>query len=329
MRYRVCLLTLVVSVCLGGCRSSQSVLSPRGEEAERVAFLASVLFTGAALIFAGVMAVALIAALGRGSLRRILSTDRLVVWGGLVFPLLTLTALLGYGLLITRAGAGLSGDGDPLRIRISGELWWWRIVYLDEQGRSVESANELRLPVGRLAEIALESTNVIHSFWVPNLAGKLDMIPGRTNVLRVKVTSPGISRGQCAEYCGGPHALMSLHVIAMPASEFQAWLKNEAGPAPAPSTPALERGGQLFLASGCGACHTIRGTPAAGRIGPDLTRIGSRLSIAAATLPMTEASLARWIRDSHQIKPQNLMPPYGIFSDADLALLTAYLASLR
>lgn len=329
MKLRVLLLISTAALCIAGCNDSQSILTPRGEESGRVALLASILFIGAALIFVGVAAIALAAILGRGRLRRMLSTERLVVWAGLVFPLVTLAALLAYGLMITRAGAGLSGEADPFRIRVSGELWWWRVVYRDGQGRTIESANELRVPVGRPVEVELVSTNVIHSFWVPHFAGKLDMIPGRTNVLRLKANTPGISRGQCAEYCGGPHALMSLHVIAMPPREFDSWLQNEGGPARAASAPAVEHGSQLFHASGCGACHTVRGTPAEGRIGPDLTRLGSRLAIAAATLPMTEANLARWIRDSHQIKPQNLMPPYGIFSNDELAALSAYLASLR
>ncbi|HXV31258.1 MAG TPA: c-type cytochrome, partial [Sinorhizobium sp.] len=216
-----------------------------------------------------------------------------------------------------------------LRIEVTGEMWWWRVTYVDEAGRRIESANEIRLPVGRPVEVELTSADVIHSFWVPRLAGKLDMIPGRTNSLTLHVTKPGISRGQCAEYCGGPHALMSFHVIAMPEDQFAAWLDREAGNARLPAGADEAAGQALFLSSGCVACHSVRGTEARGTIGPDLTHVGARHSLAAAALENDAASFARWIRDGQHVKPENLMPPFEIFSEGELIQLASYLDQLR
>jgi cytochrome c oxidase subunit 2 len=242
---------------------------------------------------------------------------------------ITLTILLIYGLAVMRAGDAEPPPGEPVRIAVIGEQWWWRIVYTDAAGQRFESANELTIPTARPVELTLSTADVIHSFWVPNLAGKVDMIPGRTNRLTLVADRPGVSRGQCAEYCGGAHALMSLFVVALPPAEFADWLDQARRAAPEPATALARQGQGLFLASGCGGCHAIRGTPAAGRIGPDLTHVGARLSLAAGTLANGEAALARWIRDNQHIKPENRMLPYGIFSDSELGALASYLMSLR
>ena len=195
---------------------------------------------------------------------------------------------------------------------------------------TIATANELRIPAGRTVVFTLQSADVIHSFWVPNLGGKVDMIPGRTTHLRAAApTEPGVFRGQCAEYCGGPHALMALEVVALPPAEFEAWLDGQARPAVEPASPAAHRGGELFLAAGCGACHTVRGTPATGRSGPDLTHLGSRRSVGVDTRPMTQANIARFIRDGQHVKPGNLMPPFRIFAADDLDAVATYLAGLK
>jgi cytochrome c oxidase subunit 2 len=225
--------------------------------------------------------------------------------------------------------AELPATGKALQISVRGEQWWWRVVYANGAGRRIESANELRIPVGRPVELELTSADVIHSFWVPRLAGKLDMIPGRKTVLRLAATTPGTSRGQCAEYCGGAHALMSFYVVALPEPEFDTWLAHEGSPAARPENHDARMGQLLFLSHGCGGCHTIRGTSAIGTIGPDLTHVGGRMSLAAATLPNTATAIARWIADNQHIKPQNRMPPFGIFSPSELALLSTYLAGLK
>jgi cytochrome c oxidase subunit 2 len=313
-----------------GCQDDQSVLSPRSVEADRLAILSWVLFIGGGLIFIAVMALALLAVLARGGrIRALLARERAIVWGGIVFPSVTLAALLAAGLVVTRAGAGMNYGADQVRIKVVGELWWWRVIYTAPDGRQFEAANEVRVPVGRPVAIELSSGNVIHSFWVPNLAGKLDMIPGRTNVLRLTTSSPGVSRGQCAEYCGGAHALMAFHVVALPAGDFDRWLRSAGGPVPEPDLPLLVRGRDLFLSHGCGACHTIRGTPALGRIGPDLTGVGGRASLAAGILPNTIDAFSSWITSGQQIKPGNKMPDFAVFSTSDLLALSSYLESLK
>jgi cytochrome c oxidase subunit 2 len=227
---------------------------------------------------------------------------------------------------VTNGGSPAGSGAASVRIAVIGEQWWWRVVYVAPDGRRIESANEIRIPVGQPVALELTTADVIHSLWIPKLAGKLDMIPGRKNVLNVVANEPGISRGQCAEYCGGAHAMMSLYVVAMPENEFETWLAREASPALVAQSGAGQR---LFFAGGCGACHAIRGTRAQGRIGPDLTHLGSRMSLAAATLPNRAEDIARWIRDSQHVKPENRMPPYGIFSADELAALAGYLADLK
>jgi cytochrome c oxidase subunit 2 len=314
---------------LGACHSVQSALAPQGPQAERVALLFWVMTVGAGLIVVCVTLVTALAMFGPAGWRRWFGRDRIMIAGGIVFPVVTLSALLGYGFFLTEQSASQPAGGGALKIAVVGERWWWRVIYRNAAGERFESANELRIPVDRPIEIELTSADVIHSFWVPKLAGKLDMIPGRKNVLTLTAREAGVSRGQCAEYCGGAHALMGFYVVVTTPQEFERWLAHEAADAATPTDPRTQQGMKLFAASGCGACHRVRGTPATGTIGPDLTHVGGRLSLAAATLPNDEAAFARWIKDNQHVKPGNLMPPYGIFSEAELAALSSYLASLR
>jgi cytochrome c oxidase subunit 2 len=323
------IILLALALALGGCEGVQSVIAPEGPQAARIALLFWVLTAGGTVILVGVIVLTAMAMSGRRPPEHWLSGEPLVIGGGLVFPIVLLTALLGYGLFVMRADTAPAAAGDALRIAVVGERWWWRVTYRDDSGARFESANEIRIPVGRTVALELTSADVIHSFWVPKLAGKLDMIPGRTNVLTLSADRPGVSRGQCAEYCGGAHALMSFHVVAMPPQDFEAWQQREAGPAQEPQRPIEREGMLLFISHGCGACHAIRGTTASGTIGPDLTHVGSRRSLAAATLPNDTEAIARWIADNQHIKPGNLMPPFRIFSEDELAALAAYLASLR
>ncbi|MEX2628970.1 MAG: cytochrome c oxidase subunit II [Tistlia sp.] len=331
---------LLAVLALAGCEGVQSALEPQGPEAARIALLAEVLFVGAGAILLLVVVLTAIAVYAPEARRRWLARHRVVVIGGILFPGVTVSVLLVYGLLLmgageadpgraTGAGAEGGGSGEPIRIAVVGEQWWWRVVYQEADGYRFETANEIRIPVGRTVELELTTADVIHSFWVPKLAGKLDMIPGRTNRLRLAADRPGVSRGQCAEYCGGAHALMAFEVVALSETDFAEWLELTAGPAPEPEGEQERRGRKLFLAAGCGGCHTVRGTPAAGTIGPDLTHVGGRLSLAAAILPNSPEAFASWIVDNQHIKPDNRMPPYGIFGDAEVEAIAAYLASLR
>lgn len=320
----------VLFVCAGGalsaCSATQSAFAPRGEEATQVHLLFWVLTWGAAAIFLGVLALTLLAMRGPDDLRRRLARHGFIIGGGLAFPILILAAVLGYGLLVMSSRASVEDGPGRLRVTITGEQWWWRVQYTLPDGTRFDSANELHIPVGTPVPVELRTADVIHSFWAPSLAGKLDMIPGRTNVITLTATEPGVSRGQCAEYCGGAHAFMSFHVVASTPEDFDAWSRHTAGPA---AVPAQHPGEGLFTSLGCGGCHTIRGTSAAGIIGPDLTHVGARRSLAAGVLPNDAESFAAWIRDNQHIKPENKMPPFEVLSEQELDRLAQYLESLK
>lgn len=309
--------------------AQHSVMMPHGSDAEAITVLSWIMFGGGAVIFLAVLVLSAMAYFGGETLRQRLAGNTFIFYGGVIFPLVTVTALLVYGLMLIGGRQDAATD-TALRIQVSGEQWWWRVRYpASGDAAAAETANEIHIPVGTQVEIALSSPDVIHSLWVPSLAGKVDMIPGVTNRLRLRAQRPGIYRGQCAEYCGGPHAWMALHVVAVAPSEFDAWLARQRRPAAPPSTDLQARGAALFIATGCDACHAIRGTDAIGSIGPDLTHVGGRLSLAAATLPNDASSFIRWIRDNQHIKPANAMPPFGILAPEELAALAAYLESLQ
>jgi cytochrome c oxidase subunit II len=305
---------------------AQSVLhAAPGSGAELLHELGLVLYGGAAAIFVAVMCLALVAAFGR---ERRAHERRWIVGGGLIFPAVTLTTLLVYSLII---GDSLDAHApeDALRIRIDGRQWWWDVRYESANGDAVVLANELHIPVGRPVHIELTTSDVIHSFWAPSLAGKVDMIPGRTNHLVLRADESGVYRGQCAEYCGGQHALMAFYVVAEAESSFQTWIARQAQPARAPEDPFLKLGYDMFFRGGCQQCHAIRGTPAAGREGPDLTHIGSRRSLAAGVLRNHMGTMAGWIAGAQDLKPGNAMPSMNVYSGRELRALSAWLESLE
>lgn len=320
---------LCVAWAVAGCGGNQSALNPRSDPAAELAQLSWILFALGAFVFLIVIAAIALACVGTQAVRSALASHGMVVSGGIIFPVAVLTALLIYGVWLTGGSQARLKEAGSLRIKIVGEQWWWRINYEDREGQSIASANELRIPVGRPALLELTSADVIHSFWIPNLAGKLDMMPGRITRLRLEANASGIFRGQCAEYCGGPHALMAFEVVAMPQEEFDAWLASQATPASEPSTAEAQRGRELFMASGCGGCHAVRGTAATGTIGPDLTHLGSRRSVGIDTNRSSAEAIAHFIRDGQHIKPGNLMPPYRIFTTDELSALSIYLSGLK
>jgi cytochrome c oxidase subunit 2 len=303
----------------------QSVLAPHGPQAGEIATLAWMLFVFASVILALVIFATLLAMRGTPRVREVIARERTILVFGLALPVVTLSMLLGLGIWLTRAHTGHTDDA--LRIEVTGQQWWWRVVYVSP--KPVVSANEIRIPVGHPIELTLGSADVIHSFWVPSLAGKVDMVPGRVTRLRLSAERPGIYRGQCAEYCGGPHALMGVKIIAMPRHEYEAWFGREAGTAAARSSDVEERGQALFMAAGCGSCHAVRGTDAAGAIGPDLTHFAARDSVGIDTMPLKAENIAHFIRDGQHIKPGNRMPEFRIFSKAEETALVGYLMSLR
>lgn len=286
------------------------------------------MFIGGGLILGLVIALTAYAIVAAPANRRWLTGSPFIIGLGIAFPTVTLTALLVYGLVTTRE---LVAAGSPaLRIEVIGERWWWRVNYLDARNNiRLASANEIRIPVGSPIEFVLKTRDVIHSFWVPNLAGKLDMIPGRANSYRFAADAAGVYRGQCAEYCGAQHTLMAFHVVAMEPGAFESWFAAQGAPAAEPSTALMAEGRSLFVASGCAACHAIRGTPAAGRIGPDLTHVGGRLSIAAGTYQMNVGHLAEWIASAQHLKPENIMPSFRHLETRQVQAIAAYLESLK
>lgn len=243
------------------------------------------------------------------------------------------TIVILFGLLIATAmtNRAIAGEHDPqaLQIEITATQWWWNVEYQHpEPEQRVRTANELHIPVGRTVGIKLLANDVIHSFWIPSLHGKMDAIPGHESVLWLRADKPGIYRGQCAEYCGAQHAHMAIAVIAEPPDDFERWIQAQRTTAAPPQTEQEQRGLYLVQRSACVMCHTIRGTAAGGRMGPDLTHVSSRGTILALTAPRTTENLHRLIRDPQQFKPGTRMPPLN-FSDEDRAAIVAYLERLR
>lgn len=304
-------------------------LDAAGPFAAPVSTLSAVLFAMAGVVLLVVLVTLGLAVFGGPRWKGRLGGERIIWVGGLAFPAVVLTAVLIYGLAVTGRVSREPG-GDEMRVRVTGEMWWWRVAYLDSQGGEVlQAANEVHIPAGRPVVFELESADVIHSFWAPRLGGKVDMIPGRRNHLTLQADQPGVYGGQCAEYCGGPHALMGLVVVAHAPEDFARWRAARLRPAAPPGDPLAARGADIFAASGCGACHTVRGTAANGLAGPDLTHVGSRRTLGAGILPNNRGTLAGWVADSQTIKPGNRMPPYAGLSGADLQAIAAYLEGLQ
>lgn len=253
-----------------------------------------------------------------------------VVIGATVATLLVLVGLVTYSVITDRRVSPLPGsDQSPVVVKVTGHMWWWEVEYIDDTaGRRFTTANELRVPVGRPVVVHLESRDVIHSFWVPNLAGKLDVMPGRRNTMWFQADRPGVYRGQCAEFCGLQHAKMAFVVVAEPEDEYEAWAEAYRQTPARPQTPDALRGEQVFMASQCSLCHRVRGTRAWATVAPDLSRIGSRQTLAAGSLPNTRANMAAWISDPQGIKPGTFMPATQLDVDSLDALLT-YLEGLQ
>jgi cytochrome c oxidase subunit 2 len=320
------LLIVPLVLLLSGCSTVQSTLVSASPEADSALRLSWLLFIGGTAIFVFVMVLTALAIVGGDRTRAALGGTRAIALGGVVFPTVVLTALLAYGLWLASASAAPTKEEQ--QIAVQGERWWWRVTYRDPATTAFASANEIRVEVGRPVRLALTSADVIHSFWVPALAGKVDLIPGRTNELRFTATRAGTYRGQCAEYCGGPHALMALRVVAMEPDDYARWLASERQAAAEPGNDARLLRGQELFRTHCVACHAVRGTDAAGRLGPDLTHVASRGALGGEVLPMSEANITRWLTENERLKPNNLMPEYGHLPPDDLDAITAYIASL-
>ena len=319
-------------------KSLHSVLSPMGPQAGRIGAFWWLMFWVGAVVMV-LITLALLGAMIRSRRRAESETPQpiapesgrrmvLVVGGALAVTVLTLFVLLVASVRTGRALGSLA-TSNPLTIEVVGHQWWWEIEYQDPvPANLVSDANEIHIPVGRPVLIRGTSRDVIHSFWVPSLHGKKDLIPGHTTDTWIQADKPGVYRGLCAEFCGHQHAQMQFLVVAEPPEKFQAWLAAQRRPAPPPKTPLQARGRQVFLQLQCALCHTIRGTEAGGTIGPDLTHIASRRTLGAGILPNTRGHLGGWIVNAQSVKPGSRMPPTAVRSE-DLNALLAYLESLQ
>jgi cytochrome c oxidase subunit II len=318
------------ALLLAGCGGPQSALDPAGRGAERIADLFWWMASGSVLIWLAVIGLAIYAIRVRPEAHSHRQSQLMIIGGGAIIPTVVLAGLLVYGLALMPGLLAPAPEGS-LKIAVTGEQWWWRVRYLPPGGNggAVELANEIRLPVGERVEFQLESPDVIHSFWIPALGGKIDMIPGRVNRLTLEPTRTGIFRGACAEYCGTSHALMNFSVVVLEKEDFARWLAHQAEPAQEPTPPPAAHGRELFLANGCGACHTIRGTAADGVVGPDLTHVGSRVSLGGGILPNEPDAFSRWIAHTEGVKPGVHMPAFGMLPAEDLQALAVFLEGLQ
>lgn len=316
------------------------MLQPAGPVAQAIGELAWLLIAGAGVVFVGVMALLAwvllrprVARPGDGGAAARAEARALRWWlvgGGLLLPGGVLAALLLHTTWLTVALVPRPGPQEPV-ISVIAHSWWWEVRYpAPGGGPDVVLANEVHVPAGRAVTLGLASRDVIHSFWVPQLAGKIDMVPGRVHQLRLQADRPGVYRGQCAEFCGLQHARMALHVIAHAPDDYARWLAAQAQPARPPADARARRGLQVFEAQRCGACHSVRGLlPDSLGLGPDLTHVGSRRHLAAGTRPMDAQALAAWIADAERIKPGVRMPSYTRLDDESLQALVDFLVHLQ
>jgi cytochrome c oxidase subunit 2 len=330
-----------MAALLGGCSGVQSPLSPQGDQANSLFVLLLLSVAVGAVLYAVVIGVLAWSAWrarsahatgDRGASSPVVApgdiglTRGLWIWAGVIVAAL---ALLITASFVAERSLAQARDRETLRITVTGHQWWWRIQYRDPAtGALVETANELHLPIGRTARIDLRAADVIHSFWVPNLAGKLDMIPGRANSVDVTPRTLGWFRGQCAEFCGAQHAHMAFDVKVDTPADFAAWLAVQARPAAAPADPVAARGMQVVARGACAMCHAIRGTSATARPGPDLTHVGARRMLAAGTILNTRGGMQGWIAQPQALKPGASMPTVPL-DPADADAVSRYLESLK
>ena len=317
----------------------QDALRPAGVQAGHIGALWNLTLGLCTLVFVAIVAMLLVALrrAPRGTERDAADvsslsrpeqrTWRIVSWATAA-SVVGLLVLLAGDVFTSRAMARLPLTG-AINIELVGHQWWWEARYRDaDPSRDFTTANELHIPVGRPVVVTLTSNDVIHSLWIPNLQGKKDMIPGRTATLRLRADRPGTYRGQCAEFCGMQHALMALLVTAEPDAQYEAWSARQRTPAPQPSGALAQRGRDVFLGTSCVMCHTVSGTTANARFGPDLTHLASRQTLAAGMFPNNRGHLAGWIADPQALKPGVNMPANSLPPD-DLQALLAYLETLK
>jgi cytochrome c oxidase subunit 2 len=315
-----------------GCGGNQSMFNPQGPAARSIADLGWFL-----IVLCGAIYVAVMIALAIALVRRRRDSDGTpeanarLTRNVIVASAGTVLVLVALAVATFAADRGLNSPSGPgaVTVDVVGHQWWWNFQYRDVSPNDfVTVPNELHVPIGVPIHIKAQSRDVIHSFWVPNLHGKRDLIPGIITNTWFQADTPGVYRGQCAEFCGHQHANMALQVVAEPVDRFLEWIQHQRRTAAEPSTDEQRRGRDVFMQSSCVTCHTIRGTDAGSRFGPDLTHVGSRMMIASGTLPNTRDNLARWVANPQAFKAGVRMPPNRL-AEQDLQALVSYLRSLR
>lgn len=333
------LLAFGASGFLASCGGIQSSVNPSGPNADSLSRLWWLMFYVCAAVFILVM-IALAFAIRKGSRKSDLnpvlnhSPQAEKRKRNAVVSAATVTAVILFFFLLYSFSTGRSltaelAHKNGLAIDVTAHQWWWEFRFNDVDASNIfTTANEIHIPVGVPVTFTLHGADVIHSFWVPNLGGKKDLIPGKLSMIWLQADKPGVYRGQCAEYCGLQHARMAFWIVAEPQDQFNAWRQNQNQTSVQPASDSQRRGQQVFLSASCVMCHAINGTPAGSNIGPNLTHVASRNTIAAATLSNTREHLSRWIVDSQQFKPGNKMPQNNL-GQADLDAVVDYLQSLK
>lgn len=327
---------LPIGICMFGCRAEphQSALHPAGPAAEAISLLWWVMFVAFSGVLVLVVILTLVAVFRAAptyatdensdegvSARERKIGSRFIIGGGVVLPIAVTTPLLVYSLFTSTS---LRTPQAEHTVEVVGRMWWWEVRYPEHK---IIDANEIYIPANRPVRLELTSADVIHSFWVPRLHGKRDMIPGVKTIFWIQADRPGIYRGQCAEYCGTQHAKMAFVVIALADEDFDQWIRQRTQARPVP-TADHRRGSDVFFSAGCAQCHAIRDTPAKANIGPDLTFVGSRHTLAAGTLPNNRGNLAGWLSNPQALKPGCKMPRTYLSPD-DLLALVAYLETMK
>lgn len=348
MRRLTRLLSPIAIWFLAGCASVQSTSNVHGPAARSIAnvsWFMTVLFLTTTLVMWILVALAFTRRKGTLAEHAPPDTGGGQMWlliGGFAVPFIVLSVIFVLGLHLMAEfpihGDHMMSEGVNSTksrvakpdILVTGYQWWWKVEYFDgAPAQWFTTANEIHIPTGRPVNIELQSADVIHSFWVPSLHGKVDMIPGNSNFIRLEATDPGNYKGQCGEYCGAEHAHMRLLVVAQPPDEYAAWLVQQRKQGVEPTTQQAIAGKQLFLSNRCAQCHEVRGTPARGQLGPGLTHIGSRQYIAGDSFPNNDAYLEAWITNAQSLKPEARMPNFPQFTGEQMIDLVAYLRQLK
>lgn len=323
---------MAAALLVAGCGSPQSILTTHSPQAHNIMLLWWWMLAAATIVFAGAIAMLLIAWFRRGKPGLPFVGERenlnqgLVLLFGIAVPGVVLVVLFAVSnVYLIQQTSPPAPSSTAMTINVIGHQWWWEVRY---PGTRAITANEIHIPVRTRVNLVATTADVIHSFWVPALNRKIDMIPGRRNRILLYASSPGRYRGQCSQFCGLQHAHMSMYVYAQPVAQYRAWLAHMSSPAPPPTTAAARAGERVFMTSACASCHQIAGTPAQGIVGPNLTHVASRETLGALTIPNTPSRLAAWIHNPQAIKPGVVMPDLGL-SHSQVSSLVSYLETLK